>query len=160
MKKLMFFLLLLFPFVTLLTGCNDNDTLNFIKFKKHTLISVSVYGHVKQEGTYLVARDIKISDLENKFNGYLANAEKLAQNSLIKDKTIFFINSKRIKNKIQLNTCRKEDLLTIKGIGSSIADKILKYRQEHGDFKSLIDLKNVKGIKDKLFQKIYEYLTL
>lgn len=63
-------------------------------------------------------------------------------------------------NKVSLNSATKEQLMTIKGIGESKAEDIINYRQENGEFKSIEDIKNVKGIGDALFDKIKEYITL
>ena len=37
----------------------------------------------------------------------------------------------------------------LKGIGPKKAEAIIQYRKEHGDFKTLKDLENVKGIGEK-----------
>lgn len=44
--------------------------------------------------------------------------------------------------------------MTLSGIGASKAESILKYRQEHGNFQSIEDLKKIEGIKDGVFNKI------
>ena len=38
----------------------------------------------------------------------------------------------------------------LKGIGPKKAKAIIQYRNEHGDFKTLQDFKNVKGVGDKI----------
>jgi len=55
---------------------------------------------------------------------------------------------------INLNTATVEDLMTLNGIGGELAKRIVSYRGEFGPFKSIDDIKNVKGIGDKLFDKI------
>lgn len=40
----------------------------------------------------------------------------------------------------------------LKGIGQKTAEKIVAYREEHGAFKSLDDLKKVKGVGDKILE--------
>ena len=39
--------------------------------------------------------------------------------------------------KVNLNTASKEELLTLNGIGDVRAQAILKYREEHGEFRSM-----------------------
>lgn len=41
---------------------------------------------------------------------------------------------------------------SLNGIGPKKADAIIQYRKEHGDFKTLQDLENVKGIGAKTVQ--------
>lgn len=60
--------------------------------------------------------------------------------------------------KINLNTATKEQLQTISGIGAKRAEDIIAYRESHGGFQSVDDLKNVSGIGDKTLDKIRESL--
>ena len=54
----------------------------------------------------------------------------------------------------------KEELMTIKGIGESKAESIIKYKKENGLFKSLEELKDISGIGNSIYDKIKDYLTL
>ena len=56
------------------------------------------------------------------------------------------------QNQININTADLEELKTLNGIGNARAEAILKHRQEHGPFRSLDDLKEVRGIKDKIVE--------
>lgn len=48
----------------------------------------------------------------------------------------------------------------LKGVGEKKAEAIVAYRTEHGDFKSLEDIKQVKGIGDGIFEKIKADISL
>ena len=61
---------------------------------------------------------------------------------------------------VNLNTATKEQLQTITGIGEKKADKILAYRQEHGEFKSVEELKSVDGFGDKTVAKLQSSLSV
>jgi len=50
---------------------------------------------------------------------------------------------------IDLNTASKAELETVKGIGSQKAEAILEYRKKNGLFKTVDELKKVKGFGDK-----------
>ena len=55
---------------------------------------------------------------------------------------------------IDLNHANSEALShTIKGIGPKKAEAIIAYRDEHHGFKSLDELREVKGIGDKFMEK-------
>jgi len=50
---------------------------------------------------------------------------------------------------INLNTANKEQLQIVNGIGPKKAQAIITYRKRNGPFKSVDELKNVKGFGDK-----------
>lgn len=62
--------------------------------------------------------------------------------------------------KININTAGKEELMTLPGIGESKAEKILRYREDHGAFRSIEDVMQIEGIKEGVFNKIKENITI
>lgn len=62
--------------------------------------------------------------------------------------------SSKVSTPININTAPQTELETIPGIGPSTALKIISYRKENGPFKSIEDIKNVKGIGDAKFEEI------
>lgn len=62
--------------------------------------------------------------------------------------------------KIDLNTAGLSQLMTLPGIGESKAQSIIDYREQNGKFKSIEDVMKVDGIKDGLFQKIKDKITV
>jgi competence protein ComEA len=48
--------------------------------------------------------------------------------------------------KIDINSASLEQLEAVKGVGHDLAQNILAYRKDHGAFKTLDDLDNVKGV--------------
>lgn len=61
---------------------------------------------------------------------------------------------------INLNTATKAELLSLSGIGESRAEAIIAYRETNGGFRKIEDLKKVDGIKEGIFQKIREQITV
>ena len=61
---------------------------------------------------------------------------------------------------VNLNTATASDLDGIKGIGPSKAKAIIDYRSKNGPFKSIDDLKNVKGFGEKSIAKLKGELTV
>jgi len=55
-----------------------------------------------------------------------------------------------IQQVVHLNKSTIDDLVTLKGIGHKKAQAILAYREQVGDFKSLQELTNIKGIGEKI----------
>lgn len=62
--------------------------------------------------------------------------------------------------KVNLNLANNRELENIPSIGPSLAQRILIYRKEIGGFKNINEIKNVKGIGDKTFNKIKIYLEV
>lgn len=63
-------------------------------------------------------------------------------------------------NKVNINTASAEQLMKIDGIGETLAMRIIAYRKVYGDFEDIAQLKNIKGIGDKKFDAIKEYVTV
>ena len=64
------------------------------------------------------------------------------------------IQQKRKEKKININTATEQELESLKGIGPATAKNIIRYREEYGGFSSIEEIKNVKRIGDKIFEKI------
>ncbi len=64
------------------------------------------------------------------------------------------------QGKVNLNTATKEQLMELPGIGESKAESILAYRSEHGAFSAPEDVMNVSGIKQSVYEKIREQITV
>ena len=62
--------------------------------------------------------------------------------------------------RVNINTASAEELDALPGIGPSKAQAIIDYRNEHGKFGSIEDIKNVKGIKEGEFSKIQDRITV
>ncbi len=63
-----------------------------------------------------------------------------------------------ISKSININTATKEELVELPGIGESIAEKIISYRDSKKGFKKIDEIMSVKGIGKKKFEKIKEYI--
>lgn len=61
---------------------------------------------------------------------------------------------------VNLNTATVDELDAVRGIGPSKAKAIVDYRSKNGPFKSVDDLKGVKGFGDKSVDKIRGELTV
>ena len=61
---------------------------------------------------------------------------------------------------VDLNTAGVEELKTLSGIGDALAQRIVAYREEHGPFQSVEDIKKVSGIGEKTYEANRERLTV
>jgi competence protein ComEA len=61
---------------------------------------------------------------------------------------------------LDLNRVSVEDLCLISGIGESLAREIVTYRERRKGFRSVEELKNVKGIEKKKYQSLKTFFTV
>lgn len=61
---------------------------------------------------------------------------------------------------VNINTATQDQLASLPNIGQTKAKAIVEYRKANGNFASLEDIKKVKGIGDKTFEKIKPKLSL
>lgn len=61
---------------------------------------------------------------------------------------------------VNINTATLEELDSLPGIGPTIAQRIVDYREEHGPFLTVEDLLNVSGIGPSTFEQIKDLITV
>ena len=66
----------------------------------------------------------------------------------------------KTRSMVNLNTATREELMSLRGIGESRAEDIIRYRETYGGFQSIEDIMNVSGIKDAAFEKIKDSITV
>lgn len=63
--------------------------------------------------------------------------------------------------RININTATKDELSqNIKGIGEVLASRIVEYREQNGNFNSIEEITSVRGIGEKLFNKIKNHICV
>ena len=61
---------------------------------------------------------------------------------------------------VNINTASAAELATISGIGPAKAQAIVDHREKNGQFKSVDDLKLVRGIGDKMLERLRPQVTV
>lgn len=144
------------------------------------VVAVDVKGAVKRPGMYQLKSDSRVNEAVNAAGGALPSAD-LRQVNLAKqltDQQMIYVptqgeqvtaenslstsatSSASGDNNINLNTATKEQLCQIPGIGEKKAELILQYRQEHGQFKTIDELKEINGFGEKTVTKLKEHLSV
>jgi competence protein ComEA len=59
---------------------------------------------------------------------------------------------------VNINTADTEELTTLPGIGEAKATAIVEYRAEHGPFKTVDELTNIRGISNRIIDKIRDLI--
>lgn len=87
-----------------------------------------------------------------------APAETMAATPLLQ--TALSETSASTSHVISINTASITELMEIPGIGEKKAQAIIEYRTSHGLFKAVEDLTKVKGIGDKMLEKMKPHIGL
>lgn len=183
MKQLLFILSVCFLF----SGCAKKSeavfvstesfaTTEAISVEEETFIYVYVCGAVCKPGVYELSIGARVQDAIVAAGGltaeactdYWNQAEVLTDGQMIDVPTMDEAEQLQVTQttgvgadgRVNINTATKEQLMTIPGVGASRAESILIYREEAGKFASVDDIKNVTGIKDGIFQKMKDYITV
>ena len=65
-----------------------------------------------------------------------------------------------IDGKVNINDASVEVIALLDGIGEKMAQRIIEYRQENGDFKSIEEVMLVSGIGSKKFEEIKDSICV
>lgn len=145
-------------------------------------ILVYVCGEVVSPGVYELKSGMRICDAVEAAGGFTDNAGRdywnLAE-PLTDGQMLYFPTEEEAKERresageqvsssgaaeadlrININTADAEELQKIPGIGQTRAESILAYRSEHGSFGCIEDIMKVSGIKNALFEKMRNYITV
>ena len=138
--------------------------------EKEDSIFVYVCGAVAAPGVYELQSGSRVFEALEAAGGVLPEAaeETINQAQVLKDETKLYIPTKKElevqlsaeSGKVNLNTATKEVLMTIPGVGASKAEDIISYRNKNGTFAKIEDVMKIPGIKEGLFEKMKEYITV
>ncbi|WP_418747079.1 helix-hairpin-helix domain-containing protein [Frisingicoccus sp.] len=153
-----------------------------VEEKSEELIYVYVCGQVKTPGVYSMVKGSRLFQAVEMAGGILAEGDLTRINLAVplEDGQKIYIPSKdeaealsqieteKPENetgslsdgRVNINRASKEVLMTLPGIGEAKADAILAYRQEEGDFESTESLMQVPGIKEGVFAKIKDRISI
>lgn len=151
-----------------------------------TEAEVSVYVHVcgavREPGVYALAGGSRISDAVLAAGDFLPDAARdylnLAQ--LVSDGQKIYVptkeeaeNAKTAEHAgegaslseegttyVNINTAAAGELMELPGIGRAKAEAIVTYREEHGAFSACEELMQVPGIKESIYEKLCDAITV
>lgn len=145
-----------------------------------TTVFVYVCGAVKSPGVYELQTDARVFEAISAAGGvteeaapdavnqartvadgeqiYVPTAEEAQQQGTGVGENTVTRDADNVK--VNINTAGKEELMTLTGIGEAKAADILKYREEHGSFGSIEELMQINGIKEGVFNKIKDNITI
>ena len=118
----------------------------------------SQQSHDKDYANNIAILSQRITDLEAKVDALSIKPEVAGVSSEPTTPIVSEVQSNSAK--ININTASQAELETLTGIGPTKATDIISYREENGDFSSIDEILNVKGIGEATLEKIREEITV
>lgn len=138
-------------------------------------IVVYVCGAIQREGVYELPIGSRVYEAIQMAGGFTKKAATSAMNQaeILEDEAFVYVPTKKEVSsgtgvttsgqdagKVNLNKATKEELMTLSGVGEAKANQIIRYREEHGKFHKIEDIMQISGIKEGLFEKIKDNITV
>ena len=139
---------------------------------------VQVAGEVRRPGVYRVASGSRVNDAVQLAGGLTSRADPAGVNLVarVSDGQQVIVPRRGAAGpgagavgagepapgsgaKVSLASATLEQLDAIDGIGPTLAKRILEYREAHGGFRSVDELRQVDGIGEKRFESLREAVT-
>ncbi len=139
--------------------------------------AVYICGAVKNPGVYRFSGDARVCDAVDAAGGFRKKADRAAINQarILQDGEQITIprkgkdsGSKKKKTVggdsgsglININQADLAELMTLTGIGEAKAQLIIDYRTENGSFASIEDIMKISGIKEGIYNRIKDQITV
>ncbi|UWV92359.1 helix-hairpin-helix domain-containing protein [Mycoplasmopsis cynos] len=148
-----------------------SKNLNNVKYTIVSEVGASVYSASKvalEEFPDLSVEEKSAINIGRKFLDPLNEYVKIDPKSIGVGQYQHDVNQKELQNyltfKVQkvvneigvdINTATKSILTYVSGLSEKLAEKIVQYRRENGDFKDRKDIKNVKGLGAKTYEQAH-----
>ncbi|MDI6799333.1 MAG: helix-hairpin-helix domain-containing protein [Actinomycetota bacterium] len=139
-------------------------------------IVIHVCGAVNAEDVYTCLEGDRVKDAIDKAGGARADADLNSLNlaaKLVDGQRVYiptiderlaaqpFTGSNFIENSlININQATSDELEKLTGIGPTIAERIVEYRNDNGPFQRAEDLLKVKGIGEKKFESLKDEVSV
>lgn len=132
---------------------------------------VSIEGEVSKEGRYGFDELPTMGELIEAAGGLTTATDERCyfEDVELENGKTYFISSKYESGnicslvelkKVNINTSNSEQLLAVSGFTTSVANSIISYRGEKGQFNTIEDLLNVYGIGNATYRKVRSYVYL
>lgn len=147
------------------------------KQEKSGSLVIHICGAVKHPGVYKLKEGSRVYQAIEQAGGFAEEADEdyLNQADVLSDGRKLYVptreetelqgflpeqDSEQEEGLVNINTASEEVLLTLPGIGEGKAKGIIAYREKNGRFQSIEEIMKVEGIKEGLFHKVKDSITV
>nr|WP_237697606.1 helix-hairpin-helix domain-containing protein [Bacillus australimaris] len=143
-------------------------------------IFVEVKGAVREPGVYTFQSDARVEEAIQRAGGFTSKADTfdINQAAKLEDSMMIYVRSEGEAERqtqtasadassgieksqgVNVNQADASELQTINGIGPAKAEAIIAYREEHGEFQQIEDLRNISGFGEKTIERLKSQLTV
>ncbi|MCM3147020.1 MULTISPECIES: helix-hairpin-helix domain-containing protein [Bacillus] len=143
-------------------------------------IFVEIKGAVKKPGVYTFQSDARVEEAIRRAGGFTSKADTIEINQAAKleDSMMIYVRKQGEAEReaqtagadapsgneksqgVNVNQADAAELQTINGIGPAKAEAIITYREEHGEFQQIEDLRNISGFGEKTIERLKNELTV
>lgn len=143
-------------------------------------IFVEVKGAVRKPGVYTFQSDARVEEAIQRAGGFTSKADTfdINQAAKLEDSMMIYVRSEGEAERqtqtasadassgieksqgVNVNQADAAELQTINGIGPAKAEAIIAYREEHGEFQQIEDLRNISGFGEKTIERLKSQLTV
>lgn len=71
-----------------------------------------------------------------------------------------YVGVDKVLIEVNINTAKIGELIQLPHIGTSLAGKIIEYREENGEFERVSDIRKVSGIGKSIYKDIERYISI
>lgn len=150
---------------------NKKHTVNFFTFVRKIILSTAfifLVGNSFAQAEQSVVNNPMLSSSPVRYGPYTHSANGSVQvqsavssvTSSTKVKSAGHSKKDSATGTVNINNATETELVALPGIGPSKAHAIAEYRQQHGGFQSVDDLRQVKGIGAATLEKLRAHVTL
>jgi competence protein ComEA len=151
----------------LFLSLNNSEEMELVVSETSEGIYIDIKGAVANPGVYHLEKGARYFDAIEAAGGFNnANEECVNQAKEVEDGQEIYIQA--IDESchhdgaiiVNINKANEKELTVLPGIGDATAKKIIDYRNEQGEFKSIEELQEVEGIGPSTFEDIEEYIVV
>ncbi len=145
-----------------------------------TSIVVEVKGAVQKPGVYTFQSEDRIEEAIRRAGGFTRKADTIEINQAAKleDSMMIYVpkqgesvrqppvatavtpSGDQKSQSVNVNQADATELQTVNGIGPAKAEAIIAYREEHGEFQQIDDLRKISGFGEKTVERLKDQLTV